>query len=124
MPESFHNMCGCFYSGANKTKLKELESAPPVDEERARLKRKLLDISKKRVKVAKDYTVSFQGFSFLARCLTACAPLATHQSCDCRSSCGHPQRDRVPSGWCKQECPRGSLPAERRTISTCTRRIR
>ncbi|KAG6331320.1 hypothetical protein ID866_7769 [Astraeus odoratus] len=41
--------------GANKTKLKELENAPPVDKERIRLKQKLLDISKKRVEVAKDY---------------------------------------------------------------------
>ncbi|KAI6040437.1 hypothetical protein EDC04DRAFT_1511156 [Pisolithus marmoratus] len=40
----------------SKTKLAQLENAPPVDDERARLKQKLLDISQKRVKVAKDYT--------------------------------------------------------------------
>ncbi|KAI6034873.1 hypothetical protein F5J12DRAFT_2067 [Pisolithus orientalis] len=39
-----------------KAKLVELENAPPVDDERARLKQGLLDISQKRVKVAKDYT--------------------------------------------------------------------
>jgi hypothetical protein len=30
-----------------------------VDEERAKLKKKLLDFSKKRIKIAKEYTVSF-----------------------------------------------------------------
>ncbi|KAI6135219.1 hypothetical protein EV401DRAFT_888861 [Pisolithus croceorrhizus] len=39
-----------------KAKLMELENAPSVDDERARLKQELLDISQKRVKVAKDYT--------------------------------------------------------------------
>ncbi|KAF9226823.1 P-loop containing nucleoside triphosphate hydrolase protein [Gyrodon lividus] len=39
----------------NKNKLKELENEPSADEERARLKKKLLDLSKKRVKIAKAY---------------------------------------------------------------------
>ncbi|KIJ69821.1 hypothetical protein HYDPIDRAFT_78852 [Hydnomerulius pinastri MD-312] len=42
--------------GTNKNKLNELENAPSVDEERTRLKRKLLDLSKKRVRIAKEYT--------------------------------------------------------------------
>ncbi|KAL4076371.1 hypothetical protein J3A83DRAFT_2194372 [Scleroderma citrinum] len=42
--------------GANKAKLKELENAPSVDDERSRLRQKLLDISKKRVKVATEYS--------------------------------------------------------------------
>ncbi|KAF9236197.1 P-loop containing nucleoside triphosphate hydrolase protein [Melanogaster broomeanus] len=40
----------------SKNKLKELENEPSVDVERVRLKKKLLDLSKKRVKIAKDYT--------------------------------------------------------------------
>ncbi|KAJ8594009.1 hypothetical protein M405DRAFT_543679 [Rhizopogon salebrosus TDB-379] len=40
----------------NKNKLKDLENAPSVDEERAKLKKKLLDFSKKRIKIAKEYT--------------------------------------------------------------------
>ncbi|KAG8218951.1 hypothetical protein J3R82DRAFT_4662 [Butyriboletus roseoflavus] len=40
----------------NRNKLKELESAPSADEERARLKRRLLELSKKRVKVSLEYT--------------------------------------------------------------------
>lgn len=43
----------------NKNKLEELESAPSADEERARLKRKLLELSKRRVRVSLEYTVSF-----------------------------------------------------------------
>lgn len=47
---------------SNKTKVEELEKAPSVDDERARLKKKLLDISKKRVKLAREYTVSVAFF--------------------------------------------------------------
>ncbi|KAH7887410.1 hypothetical protein F5I97DRAFT_1925860 [Phlebopus sp. FC_14] len=42
--------------GTNQNKLQELENAPPVDEERARLKNKLLNLCKKRVRIVKEYT--------------------------------------------------------------------
>jgi hypothetical protein len=43
----------------NKNKLKDLENAPSVEDERAKLKKKLFEISKKRVRIVKEYTVSF-----------------------------------------------------------------
>lgn len=43
----------------SKNKLKVLESAPSADEERTRFKRKLLELSRKRVKISLEYAVSF-----------------------------------------------------------------
>jgi chromosome segregation ATPase len=40
----------------NKNKLKDLENAPSVEDERAKLKKKLFEISKKRVRIVKEYT--------------------------------------------------------------------
>ncbi|KAN0097138.1 P-loop containing nucleoside triphosphate hydrolase protein [Tylopilus felleus] len=40
----------------SKNKLKELESAPSADEERTRLRKKLLDLSRKRVQISHQYT--------------------------------------------------------------------
>ena len=50
----------------SKNKLKELESAPSADEERTRLRRKLLELSKKRVKISLEYTVRFSVCAKLA----------------------------------------------------------
>ncbi|KAG1750954.1 hypothetical protein EDD22DRAFT_252965 [Suillus occidentalis] len=40
----------------NKNKLRDLENAPSVEDERAKLKKKLFEISKKRVRIVKEYT--------------------------------------------------------------------
>ena len=41
----------------SKNRLQELEKAPSADQERARLRKKLLELSKKRVKISQEYTV-------------------------------------------------------------------
>ncbi|KAG2138085.1 uncharacterized protein EDB93DRAFT_1106448 [Suillus bovinus] len=40
----------------NKDKLRDLENAPSMEDERAKLKKKLFEISKKRVRIVKEYT--------------------------------------------------------------------
>ncbi|KAG1892038.1 P-loop containing nucleoside triphosphate hydrolase protein [Suillus subluteus] len=40
----------------NKNKLRDLENAPSVEDERAKLKKRLFEISKKRVRIVKEYT--------------------------------------------------------------------
>lgn len=42
-----------------KAELQKLLDAPPVDKKRMKLKKDLLELTKKRVAIAKDYTVSY-----------------------------------------------------------------
>ncbi|KAH7926802.1 P-loop containing nucleoside triphosphate hydrolase protein [Leucogyrophana mollusca] len=45
----------------NQNKLNDLENAPSVDDERARLKKKLVELSKRRIRIAKDYSSLIRG---------------------------------------------------------------
>ncbi|EIW76265.1 P-loop containing nucleoside triphosphate hydrolase protein [Coniophora puteana RWD-64-598 SS2] len=45
----------------NRNKIANLENAPSVEDERNRLKQKLIDVSKKRVKLVKEYSTLIRG---------------------------------------------------------------
>ncbi|KAH7912946.1 hypothetical protein BJ138DRAFT_1147123 [Hygrophoropsis aurantiaca] len=45
----------------SKDKINELENAPSMEDERARLKKKLLELSKRRIKIVKDYSLLIRG---------------------------------------------------------------
>lgn len=54
----------------SKNRLKDLESAPSADEKRVRLRKRLLELSKKRVKISHEYTVGFSVRACRLRMLT------------------------------------------------------